>query len=124
VNVKSLGRALRLGATIGGAWLCAGCGAYTVTATGGTTFQRSETLPDPLSSALRSSASRDLPCERNDLDITRLDREREYAVTGCGRRVLYSALTPSLTSRRLELVSRYPLPPAGDVALLAKPPRQ
>jgi hypothetical protein len=113
VKVKSSGWALRMGSRIGVAWLFAGCGTYAVTATGGTTFRQSESLPDPLSSALRASASRDLPCESGDLDVARLDAEREYSVTGCGLRVLYRALTPSLTSRRLELVSRSAM---GDIA--------
>ena len=117
---KSSEWVLRMVATIGGAGVCAGCGAYTVTATGGTTFQQSGAMPDPLSSALRASASRDLVCESGDLGVERLDPEREYAVTGCGRRALYRALTPTLTSKRLELVSRSPsqlsqrTPPSRD----------
>jgi hypothetical protein len=99
--------------------MCSACGAYTVTATGGTTYEQSATMPDPLSSALRASASRDLPCESEDLDIRRLGPERQYAVTGCGARVSYRALSPTLASREIELVSRSPWPPVGNVASLA-----
>jgi hypothetical protein len=123
-KMKRLGWALRVGATIGGVWLCAGCGAYSVTATGGTVFQQSPaTTLDPLLSALMASASRDLPCESSNLHMRRLDPERQYAVSGCGLRVVYHVLTPSLTSRRVELLSRSPLPPAGDVAGTLPPSR-
>lgn len=115
-TVKRLRWPLRVGATIGGIWLCAGCGAYSVTATGGTVFQQSETTPDPLVSALKASASRDLPCESNNLEMRRLDRERQYAVTGCGSSVLYRVLTPSLTGKRVELLSRSSSRATGDVA--------
>jgi len=108
----SLGRVVAIGAGIAGVWLCTGCGAYAVTATGGTVFRQSGAIPDPMSSALRASASRDLPCESRDLDVRRLDAEREYVVTGCGRRALYRALTPTLTSKHLELVSASALSPA------------
>jgi len=110
---KRLGWTLRMSAAMGGVWVLAGCGAYSVTSTGGAVYQ-SATVLDPSSSALEASATRDLPCDGADLDIQRLDAERQYAVTGCGWRVLYRVLTPSLTSRRVELVSRAPA--AGDVA--------
>jgi hypothetical protein len=118
VIVKRFGSILQLGALCG-AWLSAGCGAYTVTARGGTTFQASDTDPDPLSSALKVSASRDLPCESAGLELERLDPEREYAVTGCGFRVLYRARTPTLRSKRIELVSRAPTSSGHAVALLS-----
>lgn len=118
--MTSLRWGLQTAATIGAAWLCAGCGAYTVTSTSGTIYRQSAALPDPMWTALRASASRDLPCDSDHLDVTRLEPQRAYAVTGCGRRVLYRALTPSLTSRHLELVSHSSVPPAGDVAALTQ----
>jgi hypothetical protein len=106
--------ALGVGVAIGGTWLCAGCGAYAVTATDGTIFRTSETMPDPTPAALRSSAAHDLPCESNGVDIRRLDPERAYAVTGCGRSLLYGVLTPTPMSWRVQLLSRSPSPPGGD----------
>jgi hypothetical protein len=99
-------RTLNVGAILAAAATCVGCGGYVVTATDGTIFQESEEMPDSISSALARSASRDLPCESNRLDVRRLDPEREYAVTGCGRRVLYRVLSPGVTTRRVELLSR------------------
>jgi len=122
VKVKSLGWAVRVGVTVGGTWICAGCGAYTATATDGAIFRQSATIPDPSLSALRASASRDLPCESSEVDIRRLDPERQYAVTGCGWRVLYRVLTPSLTSKRVELLSRTPLPPGREAPQLSLRP--
>jgi hypothetical protein len=120
--VRSFERALRVVPAILGAWGCAGCGAYTVAATSGTVYEQSSTVPDPLSSALRASASRDLPCG-SQLLVTRLDDEREYVVAGCGMRGVYRALTPSLMSKRLELVSRSaPAPHVSGVALLGSTP--
>jgi hypothetical protein len=119
--VNSLGRAVRVVATIGSAWACTACGAYSVTATGGATFQQTGTAPDPMGPALRASAARDLPCESADVDVRRLDAERQYAVTGCGRRAFYRALTPTLHGKRLELVSSSTLL-AGDMAFLTKNP--
>jgi hypothetical protein len=116
VMVKRLSWALRLSATIGGAWMCAGCGAYSVTTTGGTVFEQSGTAPDPLAMALRASASRDLNCESGEIDVQRLELEREYAVTACGESALYRVVTPSLRSKRVELLSRSPSSPAGVVA--------
>jgi hypothetical protein len=115
MKLKSLGWALRV---IGGAWICAGCGAYTTTATDGAIFQQSGTLPDPASSALRASAARDLPCESSNVEVRRLEPERKYAVTGCGWRVLYHVVTPTLTSRRIDLLSRTPLPRGAETPQL------
>jgi hypothetical protein len=63
-------------------------------------------MPDALSSALAASAARDLPCASDNLEIRRLDAERQYEVSGCGSRVLYRVLTPTVTSKRIELVPR------------------
>jgi hypothetical protein len=118
LKVKCFGSLLgfRLTTLIGCAWLCMGCGAYTVVATDGAVFQQSGANPDPLSSALKVSAARDLPCE-SDVEVQRLEAAREYAVSGCGGRVLYHALSPSLSTRRLDLVSRSAWP-ASHVASL------
>jgi hypothetical protein len=117
VKLKSFGWVLPIVATIGGAWMSTGCGAYSVTATGGTTYRQSGTTPDPLSSALRESASRDLPCDNADLAVSRLEPQQEYLVAGCGRSVAYRAITPTVTSKRLELVTRSESAPGGAVAL-------
>jgi hypothetical protein len=114
MKTKGLGWAFRGSAMVGSALLCMGCGGYAITATDGTVFQQSETSQDSVASALTASASRDLPCASNELDVRRLDPERRYVVSGCGRRVSYRVLTPSLTQRRLELVSRSTLPTVGD----------
>ncbi len=105
---------LLVGGALGCIGLCAACGGYAVTATDGRIFQESATMPDSISSALLASASRDLPCGSEGLDVTRLDPDRQYQVTGCGRRVLYRVLTPSLTRRRVELISRTLLSQAID----------
>ena len=105
VNWKSLGRAIGSTAMVGGACLCAACG-YTVTASDGTIFKQTERVPDALSSALAASASHDLPCGSDNLDVKRLEPERQYAVTGCGLRVVYKVDTPTVATRRIELVSR------------------
>ena len=89
----------------GGALVCAGCG-YTVTATDGTIYKQSTSLPDALPSALLASAARDLPCASGDVEVKRIESEREYAVSGCGLRVVYRVDTPTVASRRIELVSR------------------
>ena len=122
MKAKMLGWTMRAMATIGGAWICAGCGAHTVTATGGATFREADTLPDPMSSALKASAAHDLPCDSAYVDVKRLEAEREYEVTGCGYRVLYRAETPSVRSKQLELVSRAPWTPDGNVASTPAPP--
>jgi hypothetical protein len=111
VSAKGLRRVWRGIAAIGGLALCAGCGSA-VTASNGSVFRSSEALPDALSLALVASASHDLPCAESNLDVRRLEAEREYAVTGCGSRVLYRVITPSLVSRRIELVSRSVLVPS------------
>jgi hypothetical protein len=89
----------------GAALLCAGC-AYTIKASDGTLFERSNAEPDALSSALAVSASHDLPCASGDVEIVHMESEREYAVMGCGSRVVYRVLTPSPAEARVELVSR------------------
>lgn len=122
MTTKSLGWWLMMGAAIGGAWLCAGC-AYSVTAVGGKTFEQSGTLPDAMSSALRASAAHDLSCETSSVEMRRVDPDREYEVTGCGQRLRYRALTPTPTSKRLELVSRSASPAGRDVALLTSAAR-
>jgi hypothetical protein len=109
VKLKKFGWAVQAAAAIGGAWLVVGCG-HSVTATSGTVFRPSTTTPDALTSALAASASHDLPCSSADLDVERLGPEREYAVTGCGARVLYRVLTPTPTGKRVELVSRAAAP--------------
>lgn len=105
VDWKSWGRAIGLSATVGGAWVCTGCG-YSVTASDGTIFKQTERVPDAFSSALAASASHDIPCGSDHLDVKRLEPEREYAVTGCGLRVVYRVDTPTVATRRIELVSR------------------
>jgi hypothetical protein len=104
-------------ATVAGAWVCAGCG-HTVTASDGTIFRQSAAMPDALQSALAASASRDLPCASDDLEVTRLEPSREYAVSGCGLRVVYRVDTPTVASRRVELVSRSAVASAGASARL------
>jgi len=84
---------------------CAGC-AETTTATDGRAFRRAAT-GDSISSALTASASHDLPCS-DTLEVRRLDPERAYEVTGCGWRAVYRVITPSVMSRRVELVNRSP----------------
>jgi hypothetical protein len=91
--------------TIGAACACVGCG-YAVTASDGTIFKQTEAVPDALSSALLASASRDLPCANSNLEVKRLEPEREYAVTGCGSRVIYRVDTPTVATKHIELVSR------------------
>jgi hypothetical protein len=114
VSAKGLRRVWPGIAAIGGGLVvCAGCGSA-VTASNGSVFRSSDALPDAFSSALVASASHDLPCADNDLDVRRLELEREYAVTGCGSRVLYRVITPSLVSRRIELVSRSVIAPSTD----------
>jgi hypothetical protein len=97
---------------IAAAWACIGCG-YGVTATDGTSFRQSESFPDAVSAALSASAARDLACASGDLEIQRLEPEREWAVTGCGLRAVYRVDTPSVTSGRIELVSRTALASAA-----------
>ncbi len=83
-----------------------GCG-YAITSTDGRVFPRADRAPDEaLSSALTASASHDLGCPADQLEITRLDRQREYAARGCGTRALYRVDTPSVARGRVELVSR------------------
>jgi hypothetical protein len=118
VNIKRYKGISRLGFILFGAWACGGC-AYAVTTSAGVTVEQSARNPDPLSSALRMSASRDLGCEASGLSLERLDAERQYAVTGCGRRALYRAVTPTPTTKRLELVSSSAAAPGHDVALLS-----
>ncbi len=104
----SLRWAWRLSVAAGAACTCTACTA-TITATDGRVFHESKDTPDSVSSALLASAARDLPCATENLDVTRLDPERRYAVTGCGRGVVYRVLTPSLTTRRVELVASTPV---------------
>jgi hypothetical protein len=105
LNAKTFGRVFGRVAMMGGASLAAGCG-YSVTATNGTTFPQGAGGSETVSTALMASATHDLPCASESLEVARLEDEREYSVTGCGSRVLYRVVTPSLTSRRVELVSR------------------
>jgi hypothetical protein len=90
--------------TLGSAWVCGACGAA-VTSSDGKIFRESAATPDALSSALAASASRDLPCASDNLEVSHLEAEREYAVTGCGSRVVYRVQTPTVLSKRVELVS-------------------
>jgi hypothetical protein len=92
-------------ATIGSAFIGGGCG-YAVTSSDGKIFRPCEATPDALSSALAASAARDLPCASDNLEVTHLEPERAYAVTGCGSRVVYRVQTPSVMSKRIELLSR------------------
>jgi hypothetical protein len=105
VNWISMRWASGVIATVAGAWVCAGCG-YAVTASDGTVFKQSKSVPDALPSALAASASRDLPCASENLQIERLEPEREYVISGCGLRVVYRVDTPTVATRRIELVSR------------------
>jgi hypothetical protein len=95
-------------AAIGVVCLGAGCGS-TVTASGGAVFRPSEAQPNALKSALAASASRDLPCASTNLDVRRDARVQEYVVTGCGSSVTYRVDTPTVASKRIELVSRQQL---------------
>lgn len=86
-----------------------------MTASNGAIFQQSEvTTDDAFSVALAASASHDLPCDQEALEVTHLEAQRVYAVTGCGSRVLYRVVTPTLVSRRIELISRSLLPKTGE----------
>jgi len=105
VNTKYLGRVWPGIGMIGGLLTWAGCGSA-VTASNGSIFRQTDTTSDAFSVALAASASHDLPCADRNLEVTHLQAQREYLVTGCGSRVLYRVLTPTLTSRRIELVSR------------------
>lgn len=115
MNSKGLGRVWPGIGMIGGLLAWAGCGSA-VTASNGSIFRQSEAMPDAFSSALAASAAHDLPCADADLEIAHLEAQREYSVTGCGLRVLYRVLTPTLTSRRIELVSRSASTPKSDEA--------
>ena len=107
MSAKYLGRVWPGIGMIGGLLTWVGCGSA-VTASNGSVFRQTDATPNAFSSALAASATHDLPCADRNLEITHLEAQREYLVTGCGSRVLYHVLTPTLTSRRIELVSHSP----------------
>jgi hypothetical protein len=109
-SVKKVGRVF---AAIGVVCLGAGCGT-SVTASSGAVFKPSEAKPDALRSALAASAARDLPCASSNLDVRRDERELTYVVRGCGSQVTYRVMTPTVASKRIELVSRRQLTAEND----------
>jgi hypothetical protein len=95
-----------------------GCGGYAISATDGSVFARSDDARGQLTSALIASGSRDLPCS-TQLEVRRLDAERQYLVSGCGSQVLYDVETPTIGTRRVELLSRASDPALGEHPALA-----
>jgi hypothetical protein len=125
ISVISRRWVLRVSATFVGAWGVAGCAGYSVTATDGRVFAESDNSLHQLASALSASASHDLPCA-GTLEVRRLAEQRQYVVAGCGSLAIYEVDTPSIGTRRLELVSheRESLDgerPALDVAAKSAP---
>jgi hypothetical protein len=100
--MKKLGRVF---AAVGVVCVGAGCGS-SVTASSGVVFKPSDANRDALKSALVASASRDLPCASSDLTVQRDARALQYVVSGCGSRVTYRVDTPTVASKRVELVNR------------------
>jgi hypothetical protein len=84
-----------------------GCSGYAITATDGRVFASSDDPRSQLGAALTASGARDLPCSEQ-LDVRRLDAERQYLVSGCGFHAVYAVDTPTVATRRLELMSRAP----------------
>jgi hypothetical protein len=84
-----------------------GCSGYAITATDGRVFASSDDPRSQLGAALTASGARDLSCSKQ-LDVRRLDAERQYLVSGCGFHAVYAVDTPTVATRRLELMSRAP----------------
>jgi hypothetical protein len=105
VNAKTFRQMLGAIGPLCGISMASGCG-YAITASDGRAFRQSPTVAEPILSALAESASHDLPCSSASLQISRLEAEKQYAVDGCGSSVVYRVLTPTLTRRYVELVSR------------------
>jgi hypothetical protein len=122
MHATARGASLRVGATLGLAWLSVGCGPRQILATDGRNFQdcgpyvtvgsdpAHRPCQDALGNALLASAAHDLPCAPERIRTERLPDGDLFAVSGCGFRVVFRLVSTGAKSLTYEQISRSPLP--------------